>query len=217
MHAKPLGRIAGELLHRRPGGRRSGDPVGPDAFGLDAEKVGGFTAGTLDGPAETRFAEEVALVLPLSWSLTPRAEERLSEVGRHLGGRRQLLEWLDRHPGLPRLTARLFALMDNLDHFSERPAVIEAVGALRDRGAPPAELRDVLPPETTEETLADVAQRIEELLGRQEAPEAARVALATAGWLRGAGDAAPGSPEAAEMSEVMSRLRTDIAEAADVP
>jgi hypothetical protein len=212
MHEKPLSGITGRVPHRHARLRHDRKGTGPDGFGLDEGKVEGFAAGTLTSEDEARLAEEVAALLPLSWSLSPRAAERLSQVGERVGGgRRGLLEWLDAHPGAPRLTARLLALVDNLDRFSENTAVVDALRAHRERTSAPAELRDVLPPETNEESLADIAQRIEELLGEHRAPDATRLALAATEWLRGlAQDAAPDSPEAARMSELMAHLHTDI-------
>ncbi|MET8576816.1 hypothetical protein [Streptomyces sp. NPDC005012] len=215
MHDKPLSRLTGRLRDRRRSGARTahGD-TGPDAFGLDEDKVEGFTAGTLGPEDEARLAEEVAALLPLRWSLSPRAEERLSQVNDRVGGDRRLLEWLDGHPGLPRLTARLLVLAENLDHFGENTAVVDAVRARRGRSPLPEELRGVLPPGTDEETLPDIAQRVEELLGERRPQDAARLALATTDWLRGvARDAAPDSPEVTGMSELMAHLHTDIAQA----
>ncbi|WP_151772322.1 hypothetical protein [Streptomyces abyssomicinicus] len=216
MHAKPLSRITGSLRHRRPRAPGAhGDGQGPDAFGLDEDKVEGFTAGTLGPEDEARLAEQVAAVLPLRWSLTPRAEERLSQVNDRLGGNRRLMEWLDGHPGLPRLTARLVVLTENLDHFGENAAVVDAVRAYRGRSPLPAGLRDVLPPDTDEATLSGIAQRVEELLGERRTQDATRLALTTTEWLGGvARGAAPDSPEVTEMSELMSHLHTDIARAA---
>jgi hypothetical protein len=81
VHDKPLSNLAGDLLRRRPGAsHRPRHRVGPDAFGLDEEKVLGFVDGALDPAQESRLAEEVAEVLPLDWSLSPRARENLSQV-----------------------------------------------------------------------------------------------------------------------------------------
>ncbi|MDH6228223.1 hypothetical protein [Streptomyces sp. MJP52] len=216
MHDKPLSRITGRPRHRRPGAPNApGGGAGPDGFGLDEDKVEGFTAGTLGPEDEARLAEEVAALLPLRWSLSPRAEELLSQVNDRLGGNRRLMEWLDGHPGLPRLTARLVVLTENLDRFGENGAVVDAVRAHRGRSPLPAELRDVLPPDTDEATLSAIAHRVEELLGERRAQDATRLALATTDWLGGvARDAAPDSPEVAETGELMSHLHADIAQAA---
>ncbi|MGN0119837.1 MAG: hypothetical protein ACI39M_20405 [Streptomyces albidoflavus] len=37
------------------------------------------------------------------------------------------MTWLDRFPGLPRLTARLYVLMGLLDRYGEESAVIDAL------------------------------------------------------------------------------------------
>ncbi|MER5476003.1 hypothetical protein ABT026_03290 [Streptomyces sp. NPDC002734] len=216
MHEKPLSRVTGRLRRRLRNEAHDppGDP-GPDAFGLDQYLANRFEDGALAPEDEARLAEEVATLLPRRWSLSPRAEERLSQVNDRLGGYRQVLEWLDGHPGLPRLTARLLVLTENLDHFGENTAVVDAVRAQRGRSPLPAELRDVLPPATDEETLPDIAQRLEGLLGDRRSEDATRLALATTEWLGGvARGAAPDSPEVTEMSELMSHLHTDIAQAA---
>jgi hypothetical protein len=217
MHDKPLSRITGVLRRRRSGDAgASGGGAGPDAFGLDEDLVEGFAAGALGPEDEARLAEEVAALLPLRWSLSPRAEERLSQVNDRLGGYRRLLEWLDTHPGPPRLTARLVVLTENLDHFGENAAVVEALRVYRGRSPLPAGLRDVLPPDTGAETLSDIAQRIEELLGERRAQDATRLALTTTDWLGGlARSAAPDSPEVEQTSELMSHLHTDITRAAE--
>ncbi|MDX2622758.1 hypothetical protein PV356_25060 [Streptomyces sp. WI03-5b] len=219
MHDKPLSKIAGHLLHRRAGASRPArERIGPDTLGLDEAKVLRFADGTLAPAEEARLAEEVAEILPLGWSLQPRAKERLHTVSEHLGGERAVLEWLDRHPGLPRLTARLVALEGNLDRFSEDPAVIEALRAARAERPLPRELEGVLPPATSEETLSDISYRIDELLFDRHVEEAARLALTTADWLRNAARQAPSpSPAVRELAEVMAHSHQDISEAGAPP
>ncbi|MET9988756.1 hypothetical protein ABZ061_04200 [Streptomyces mutabilis] len=213
MHHKPLSNFAGHLLHRRSS-RPARQRVGPDTMGLDEEKVLRFADGALDPADESRLAEEVAEVLPLGWSLSPRAKERLYTVTRHLGGEPQLLEWLDRHPGLPRLTARLVALTGNLDRCGEFPDVVEALRSSRAEDPFPAGLEGVLPPETDEATLSEVSYHIDELLFDRRPQDAARLALATTDWLRAAaGRAADPSPGVSEMGELMGHLHRDIGEA----
>ncbi|MEU3558285.1 hypothetical protein [Streptomyces fragilis] len=215
MHDKPLSRVTGRLRRRRGDAHAARGGTGPDAFGLDEDKANRFAAGTLGPEDEARLAEEVAALLPRRWSLSPRAKELLSQVNDRVGGHRRLLEWLDGHPGLPRLTARLLALTENLDHFGENTAVVDAVRAHRGRSPLPAELRDVLPPATDEETLPDIAQRLEQLLGDRRTQDATRLALATTDWLGNlARGVAPDSPEVTEMSELMLHLHTDVDRAA---
>lgn len=215
MHDKPLSNLVGDLLRRRPGAsHRTRHRVGPDTFGLDEEKVLGFVDGVLDPADETRLAEEVAEVLPLDWSLSPKARERLSQVTDCVGGERQLLQWLDRHPGLPRLTARLFVLTNNLDQYSDDTAVIEALRSSRAQEPTPAGLEGILPPETSEETLTAIAYHIHELLCERHAQDARRLALATTDWLRHATEqAAPSSPGISEVRDLMGHLHKDISEA----
>ncbi|WP_079105191.1 hypothetical protein [Streptomyces prasinopilosus] len=215
MHDKPLSKLAGHLLRRLPGASHPArHRAGPDRFGLEEEKVLRFTEDRLDPAEEGRLAEEVAAVLPLGWSLSPRAKERLHAVTEHLGGERRLLEWLDRHPGLPRLTARLVALMGILDRYSDDAEVVEALRASRAEDPFPAGLENVLPPGTSEETLSDVSYRIDELLFERQTQDATRLALATTDWLRDATrSSAPSSSGISEMRELMTHLRKDIGEA----
>jgi hypothetical protein len=215
VHDKPLSNLVGDLLRRRPGAsHRDRHRVGPDTFGLDEEKVLGFVDDALDPAQETRLAEEVAEVLPLDWSLSPKARENLSQVTDRVGGERQLLQWLDRHPGLPRLTARLFVLTNNLDQYSDDTAVVEALRSSRARQPTPAGLEGVLPPETSEEPLTAIAYHIHKLLGERHAQDARRLALATTDWLRDATEqAAPSSPGISDERDLMVHQHRDISEA----
>ncbi|MFH9331632.1 hypothetical protein ACH4KU_21920 [Streptomyces althioticus] len=215
MHDKPLSKFTGRLVRRRPGvSRPAPERVGPDTYGLDEDKTLRFAADRLGPEEEQRLAEEVAELLPLGWSLSPRAKERLYTVSSHLGGEPQLLDWLDRHPGLPRLTARLTAMTGNLDRYSDDPSVVEAVRAARAEGALPAELEELLPPQTDEETLSDLAYRIDSLLFERRTGDAARLALTAADWLRTAARQAPSrSPMLDEMAEFMAHLHEDVRQA----
>jgi hypothetical protein len=57
----------------------------------------------------------------------------LSRIEHHFGGEPAVFEWLERHPGRPRLVARLYALVALLDELTDKPAVLTAVGELRER------------------------------------------------------------------------------------
>jgi hypothetical protein len=219
MHDKTLSKIAGRLLHRRAStSRPARDRTGTETLGLDERKVLLFADGALAPAEEEQLAEEVAAALPLGWSLQPRAKEMLHTVSDHLGGEPGLLRWLDRHPGLPRLTARLVALMGNLDTFGEDPGVVEALRSSRAERPLPEELKGILPPETGEETLGDIAYHIEELLFDRRWQEAARVALAAADWLRDAARrAASPTPAVKEAAEVMDHLHREISDAGMPP
>ncbi|MFC9111955.1 hypothetical protein ACFTWN_01295 [Streptomyces sp. NPDC057092] len=219
MHDKSLSKIAGHLLHRRAGASRPArDRVGPDTVGLDDGLALRFADDRVDPAEEARLAEEVAEILPLGWSLTTKAKEQLHTVSEHLGGEAGLLDWLDRHPGLPRLTARLQVLTGSLDRYSEDTAVVEILRSSRAEEPLPEELRGILPPETDDETLSDISYRIDELLFDRNTQEAARLALATTGWLRDAvrRTAAP-APDIEEMGDLMAHLHQDISEALAPP
>ncbi len=132
MHDKPLSTIAGRLLHRRTSSSRPArDRTGTETLGLDERAILLFAEDALPPEEEAQLAEEVAAALPLGWSLQPRAKEMLHTLSEHLGGEPGLLQWLDRHPGVPRLTARLVALMGNLDTFGEDRGVVEALRSSR--------------------------------------------------------------------------------------
>lgn len=150
MHRTPLGKFREKLLHRpsdaSPGAEREGEPI---AFGMEGPLVLRFVEEGLDPADEARLAEEVAKTLPLRWSLPTRALERLDLLSERLGGERKLLEWLDGHPGLPRVTARLLVLADSLDRYTDDPAVVTAVRDFRSAHGLPDELRGVLPPPPT--------------------------------------------------------------------
>ncbi|MGW8758818.1 hypothetical protein ACWGNH_20480 [Streptomyces albidoflavus] len=215
MHRTPLGKFREKLLHRpsdaSPGAERDGEPV---SFGMEGPLVLRFVEEGLDPADEARLAEEAARTLPLRWSLPTRSLERLDLLSDRLGGERRLLEWLDGHPGLPRLTARLLVLVDSLERYSDNPAVVTAVRDFRAAHGVPDELRGVLPPATGAETLTDISSRLEQQLFDHDAGQARSLGLATSRWLRDAVSASDlPSPELAETGEVMARLHEDIAAA----
>ncbi|AVH54870.1 hypothetical protein [Streptomyces dengpaensis] len=216
MHEKLLSKIVTELLHpRHDASHTSEDRSAPAGFELDPALVSGFTAGSLDAQDEAALADQVAELLPFHWVLPNTARAAMTQVIDHLGGQRELMAWLDRHPGLPRLVARLYVLMGLLDQCSAEPAVVTALREFRERTPYPSGLKDYLVPETDDETLATLAFKIEELLGDRRGEEAVHLALATATWLQ---EAAPGAethdPKFGEMGELMGHIRHDIQSAA---
>ncbi|MFS4096888.1 hypothetical protein [Streptomyces sp. AF1A] len=217
MHDKLLSRVADELRHRRhTPSRDSRAPAGPDRFGIDLDKASSFVDGTLGAKDEARLADEVAELLPLCWSLANKAVETLTPIIDHLGGQRELMAWLDRHPGRPRLTARIHVLLGLLDQYSENAAVLGALRESRARDPYPAGLRGHLVPETDEETLSSLAHRIELCLGDGNEKEAVALALATADWLRRvAGEAESPDPAVRELGHLMAHLHEDIGKAAE--
>ncbi|WP_307820676.1 hypothetical protein [Streptomyces sp. BRB081] len=215
MDKTPLGKFAENLLRRRSGASHDAERAGePIAFGLEGPLVLGFVEGGLDTADEARLAEEVAKTLPLRWSLPSRALERLNLLSNHLGGERGLLKWLDGHPGLPRLTARLLVLVDGLERYTDDPAVVTAVRDFRAGHGLPEELGGVLPPATSAETLSDLSSRLDRQLFDHDVEGARSLGLATSRWLRDAASAATSpSPGLTEMGEVMARLHEDLAAA----
>ncbi|MET9902854.1 hypothetical protein [Streptomyces sp. NPDC006446] len=215
MHDKPLLKSVGELLRRPHGSSHRTRQAGPEGFALDVSKVAGFTSGTLGPEDEAALADEVAQLLPHHWDLPTKSVEALTPLVDHLGGEQELMAWLDRHPGRPRLTARIYVLLGHLDQYSEDPAVLAAVRHARAQDPYPVRLRGYLTPETNDETLGGLAYRIEELLGDNREQDAIALALATADWLRSAAQNAE-SPNAdvREMGELMDHMHQDISEAA---
>ncbi|MEU6367988.1 hypothetical protein ABZ876_20145 [Streptomyces sp. NPDC046931] len=216
MHEKPLSKIVDELLRlRRDASRTSQDRSAPSSFELDPALVGRFVAGTLDSQGEAALADQVARLLPFHWVLSNKPTEAMTQVIDHLGGQGELMTWLDRHPGLPRLVARLYVLMGLLDRYSGNPAVVTALRESRERTPYPPGLEDFLVPETDDETLGSLAFKIEELLGDGRREEATALALATADWLRRvAPRAGELDPEVGDMGELMDHMHRDIQGAA---
>jgi hypothetical protein len=183
----------------------------------DKGLVEAFTAGTLDPEEETALAGQVARVLPAHWMLPNPAVSALSAVIDHLGGEPALLSWLDRHPGLPRLVATAYELIHLLDGISDRPSVVTALSDTRQQIGTPPELAAHLVPDTTGDTLASLAGRIESLLAEEEYGEAVAVTLATAELLQQvAVRAEPLDPSLAALSEQVDRIREKVREVAGV-
>lgn len=215
MHEKLLHRAGGRLIHRHHGEPPARARVGPDRFGLDPAKVGGFTAGTLGAQDEARLAQEVAELMPYGWDLPYKPQEALHKVVAHLGGRDELLEWLDGYPGRPQLTARIYVLLGLLDQYGDTPAVVKALRRSRSQEPYPAGLRDFLVPQTNEETLSDLGYQVEDYLSDGQDQKATALALATADWLRHSlsrPDAPRTDPD--DLADLVTHVRSDIDEAA---
>ncbi|MFG2307379.1 hypothetical protein ACGFS9_01620 [Streptomyces sp. NPDC048566] len=215
MHDKPLLKSVGELLRRRHGVSTRAARATRDGFVLDNAKIAEFVSGEIGTEDETALADEVARMIPHHWDLPTKSVEALTPLVDHLGGQPQLMVWLDHHPGLPRLTARIYVLLGHLDQYSEDREVLDAVRHARSRTPEPAGLRGYLIPETNDETLGGLAFRVEELLGDNRQQDATALALTTADWLRRAArDAENPTADVREMGELMGHMHQDIAEAA---
>jgi hypothetical protein len=215
VHDKPLLKSVGELLRRRHGSSSRNQRVASEGFALDSSEVSAFVAGTLGPEGEAALAGEVARLLPHHWDLPTKSVEALTPLVDHLGGQPELMTWLDRHPGRPRLTARIYVLLGHLDQYSEDPEVLACVRHARAQDPYPVGLRGYLTPETNDETLGGLAFRIEELLGDGREEDATALALTTADWLRGASRSAETtSAHIRGMGELMDHMRQDISEAA---
>ncbi|MEU3663443.1 hypothetical protein AB0E77_27435 [Streptomyces sp. NPDC032940] len=216
MREKPLSKVGDELLRiRRDVSHAVAGTSAPAGFGVDQGLVTAFEAGTLPPAGQEELARQVARQLPAHWSQSNTLAEAMTRFIDHLGGRRELITWLDGYPGLPRLTARLYVLMGLLDRYSEDPAVVTALREYRERDPYPAGLRDHLVPETDDETLAGLSFAVEELLGDGQQEKAVGLALATTDCLRQvAPRAAELDPATADMGEVMEHTHQDLQEAA---
>ncbi|MFF4353841.1 hypothetical protein [Streptomyces sp. NPDC001530] len=124
------------------------------------------------------------------------------------------MAWLDRHPGRPRLTGRIYVLLGHLDQYSDDPAVLAVVRHARAQDPYPDGLRGYLTPETNDDTLGGLAFRIEELLDDNREADATALALTTADWLRRAvqNTDAPNA-DSREMGELMGHMHQDSSEA----
>ncbi|MGW1160896.1 hypothetical protein ACWD5Q_21155 [Streptomyces sp. NPDC002513] len=216
MREKLLSKIEDRLSRlRHDVSQISRDRSAPVGFGIDGALVSDLVDGTLAPRQEAELARQVALLLPYRWAQSPASAAAMSEVTDHLGGQRELLVWLDRFPGLPRLAARLYAFMGVLDQLSENSAVVTALREFRERTPYPAGLRGYLVPETDDETLAGIAFRIEELLSEGETAQAVELALAMAECLRQvAPRAEEGGPGLDDLGKLMEHSREDLREAA---
>jgi hypothetical protein len=215
VHEKLRERTGIWLAHRRERVQATRARQGPDLFGLDKARVGQFVDGTLSARDEDRLAEEVAELLPHTWDLPYKSKESLALVAAHLGGQDQMMLWLDRHPGLPRVTARTYTLLGVLNEYSDDPGVISALRTRRERDPYPAALHDYLPAQTNAETLSGLAYHVDDLLSRKQEKEAAALAGATADWVRQAiADETDPTTRLRELSTLLAHAHTDITEAA---
>ncbi|MGW3141559.1 hypothetical protein [Streptomyces sp. NPDC001139] len=219
MRNRTLSKIGTQLLRlRHDATETSQDRAAPAGYGLDGKQVAEFVAGKLDAEGEAALARQVARLLPFHGTWPHRIAEQMSQIMDHVGGQRELMAWLDRHPGLPRLVARLYVFMGLLDQYSAVPAVVTAMREYRERTPYPPGLETYLVPATGDDTLASIAFKVEKLLGEEQPREAVELALATAAWLQQiAPRARELDPEVGDLNELMERVRQDVrAAAADI-
>ncbi|MEV8593308.1 hypothetical protein [Streptomyces sp. NPDC052012] len=212
MREKLLTKVDDELLRLRHAFATTAEGrAAPGGFAIDSTLVGDFLAGTITDQRENELAQQVAQVLPFHYVQANKVAETMSRLAQHLGGQRQLVAWLDRFPGLPRLVARLYVFMGLLDQWSENPAVVTALREYREQTPYPEGLKGYLLPQTDDETLAGLAFRIEELLGDGQRAHAVELARATASCLREiAPHAAELDPGLDEMGELMDHTRDEL-------
>ncbi|NJC69418.1 hypothetical protein HC031_06745 [Planosporangium thailandense] len=182
---------------------------------MDLKLVDTFTAGRLDADGEARLADQVARILPLHWTAPEEIVRLTQRIIDHLGGERELLAWLERHPGRPRLVARLYVLIGLLDQISDAAALVAGLAKLREKVRYPPGLGGYLLPDTTAETLADLSAKIEELLADDRAADAFGLAVAAVAMLQ---EIAPGAarsdPEFGALGDVLEQIRHDLVGAA---
>jgi hypothetical protein len=147
------------------------------AFDLDPDLVAAFRAGRLDDEEVARLADQVSRVLAFRAELPNPLAASLVRVAERVGGDEALLRWLDGFPGRPRLTARLFWVIDVLDRYSAADGVLEALGELRARDPFPHGLEGHLVPVTASYTLASLGEEIQDLLRRDRLEDAGNLAL----------------------------------------
>lgn len=183
---------------------------------LDDELVDAFRNDTLDRQGEAALAEQVARVLPFHWTLPNPTAAALSRVIDRLGDERKLFDWLGGHPGLPRLTASIYALIGLLDTLSDQPAVVAALRDARQEIGLPSSLEahlvpDPFAPGTGSETLASLAGQIESLLAEERYGDAVQMARATAEMLHYVvSQAAEADPNLADLSGQLERIRHNL-------
>jgi hypothetical protein len=137
---------------------------------LDQELVDALVADRLDASGQAVLAEQVARMLPVHWVAPGPVVASLSRLVDKLGSERELFGWLERHPGRPRLVARLYVVIGMLDQLSDDPAVLTALRELRRRVPFPPGLSGYLVPDTDDGTLAELSARIEAILAGGPAP-----------------------------------------------
>ena len=142
------------------------------AFRFDPELVRAFVQDRLDDAGRAALADEVARLLPFHRQLPHPVIADLVAVTGHLGGDEALLRWLDGYAGRPRVTARLFRVINLLDRWSAVPGVVLALEQRRARDPYPHALARYLTPDTTAGTLASLGQLIESRLADDRLDEA---------------------------------------------
>jgi hypothetical protein len=174
------------------------------AFRFDPELVTAFTENRLDDAGDAELAEQVARLLPFHAQLPHPIVARLLQLTGVLGGDEALLDWLNRHPGRPRVTARQYPLITLLDTYSANPGVIRALGELRAHDPYPHHLAGHLPPESTDHTLASLGQQIELLLADDRSDDAVRLSLRSLALL------ADIAPRAADLDDRAAALAAQV-------
>jgi hypothetical protein len=181
---------------------------------LSQELVDRFVAGKATETEEAALADEVSQIMPFHAEMPNPLVAAVKKVMDRLGGEPQLWAWLDRHPGRPRKTARLYLVMSLLDRISTEPAVVTALTEYRSHTPYPPGLEEYLPPATSGETLADLSGEIELLLRQDRVDTAVALAASAVDLL---GELAPRiaeqNPDLRELGDQVTDLRKDLTQA----
>jgi len=182
---------------------------------LDRELVEALLSESIEPEDENTLADQVSRILPFHAMLPNSQAGDLSRLTAHLGGERELLEWLARRPGRPRLVAHLYRLIWLLDEYSADPAVVSALTEIRTEHEPiPPIVGEHLTPDLDDASLAGLAWAIEALAGDDRLSTATSLAIGAAELLeRIALRARHTDPGFGALADEVARLRTGIAEA----
>lgn len=153
-------------------------PTMRPAFWLADDVVDAFVSGTLSREEEADLACRVAPLVADHHLLPNHTVATLGRVQHHLGGSSGVLAWLDGFPGEPRTMARVMAVGDLLDRFSDDETVIAALRDVRHTTSDSADLVGHIVFATDEATLANLAHDMEKLAADGRTSEAVRLALA---------------------------------------
>jgi hypothetical protein len=185
-------------------------------FVLDTKLVKRFVADELDEDGQAELAGQVAIIAMFHAELPNALAAQMTRIVQHLGGEAELVRWLDRFPGRPRIVAGLFALIDLLDRFSAEPSVVTALSELRADTRYPPGLAGYLSPDTDDETLGGLAWHIERLAADARTADAVRLAQDSAALVeRLAPRARELNPDLPDLADLAAKAAKAVDDAAD--
>lgn len=146
---------------------------------LDPTLVEEFVAGRLPEPGQAELADQIVRLVAFHVELPEPIVRMMSSIMSYLGSETELVAWLERFPGRPRIVARLYSLTQVLDCFSAEPAVVTALAELRASTLYPPGLAGCLTPDTDQGTLTGLAWYVESRVANNQVDNAVRIALDT--------------------------------------